>query len=174
MSETRSLFRKESMDQLSRQANTGPYVSTSRLMPWLTLVAILILLGSFLVWAFSGKLPITVSCQGFAPEKGSSCILFLTPQQMQSHETKANDDVRVVRPNGSTLLGKVISVSDTPHSREEMSHIIDNDWIFNEVANASYNYYVNVEVNGQLNKNDMVEGVITVDNVSPITLFANP
>ena len=174
MSETRSLFRKESMDQLSRQANTGPYVSTSRLMPWLTLIAILILLASFLVWSFSGKLPITVPCKGFAPESGSTCILFLTPQQMQTHGAKPDDAVRVERPNGSILLGKVLGVSDTPHSREEMSQIIDSDWIFAEVSDANYNYYITVEVNGQLKKDDMLEGVITVDNVSPIELFANP
>ena len=54
------------MDQLSQQTTTGPYVSTSRLMPWLTLLAILILLVSFLVWSFVGKLPVTVSCTGFA------------------------------------------------------------------------------------------------------------
>ena len=84
MSEFRSLFRKESMDQLSQQATTGPYVSTSRLMPWLTLVAILILLASFLVWSFAGQLPVTVSCKGFAGENGNTCIALLTPQQMHA------------------------------------------------------------------------------------------
>ena len=174
MSEIRSLFRKESMDQLSQQTVTGPYVSTSRLMPWLTLVAILILLASFLVWSFAGKLPVTVSCMGFAPKTGSSCILFMTPQQMQKHEAAPEDDVQVIRPNGETLRGKIVSVSDTPHSRHEMSDIINSDWVFNEVAGTEYNYYITVEVNGQLKQDDMVKAVITVDHVVPIALINDP
>jgi len=174
VSEFRSLFRKESMDQLSQQTATGPYISTSRLMPWLTLVAILILLVSFLVWSFAGQLPVTVSCKGFARENGNICIVFLTPQQMQAHEADTGDDVRVVRPNGTTLTGKVIGVSDTPYSRQEMSHIIENDWIFNEVAKTEYNYYVTVEVTGQLRKNDLIEAVITTNVVTPIALILDP
>ena len=171
MSEIRGLFRKESMDQLSQHTVTGPYVSTSRLMPWLILVAILILLASFLIWSFAGKLPVTVSCMGFAPKDGENCILFLTPQQMQEREAAEGDDVRVIRPNGETLLGKIVRVSDTPHSRQEMSDIIKNDWIFSEVARAEYNYYVTVQVSGQLKQDDMVEAVITVDHVVPIALI---
>lgn len=174
MSEFHSLFRKESMDQLSQQTTTGPYVSTSRLMPWLTLVAILILLVSFLVWSFAGQLPVTVSCKGFAPEKGNICIAFLTPQQMQTHEADTGDDVRVVRPNGTTLIGTVVGVSETPHSRQELSDIIDSDWIFNEVAKSDYNYYVTVEVQGLLKKNDLIEAVVTTDVVTPIALILDP
>ena len=174
MSEFRSLFRKESMDQLSQQATTGPYVSTSRLMPWLTLVAILILLASFLVWSFAGQLPVTVSCKGFAGENGNTCIALLTPQQMQAHAAETGDDVRVVRPNGTTLTGKVVGVSDTPQSRGELSEIIESDWIFNEVATSEYNYYVTVEVEGQLKKNDLIEAVITTRIVTPIALILDP
>ena len=174
MSEFRSLFRKESMDQLSQQATTGPYVSTSRLMPWLTLLAILILLVSFLVWSFAGKLPVTVSCRGFAPETGNICKLFLTPQQMQTHDADLNDDVRIVRPNGSTLSGKVTDVSDTPLSRQELSDVINSDWIYYEIVQSEYNYTVTVEVSGQLKQDDLVQAVITTDHVVPIALILDP
>lgn len=174
MSEFRSLFRKESMNQLGQQVTTGPYVSTSRLMPWLTLVAILVLLISFLVWSFAGLLPVTVSCKGFAHADGDTCILLLTPQLMQAHEAAAGDSVRVERPNGSTLTGTVIEVSQNPYSRQELSGIIESDWIFNEVANDDYNYYVTVKVDDQLKKNDLVRAVITTDVVAPIALILDP
>lgn len=174
MANSENLFRRESMDQLSQQTKTGPYVSATRLMPWMTLVAVLILVLSFLIWAFAGKLPVTVSCKGFAPNTGNECILFLTPQQMQTYETDQGDDVRVTQPNGGILRGKVVGVSDKPHSQEEMSNIIESDWVFNEVAKADYNYYVTVKVNSPLQKEDLVEAVITVDHVRPIVLMINP
>ena len=174
MPKTENLFRKESMDQLSQQTKTGPYVSATRLMPWMTLVAVLVLLLSFLIWAFAGKLPVTVSCFGFAPNTGNECILFLTPQQMQTYKADSGDDVRVTQPNGGILRGKVVDVSTKPHSLEEMSGIIESDWVFNEVARADYNYYVTVTVNSPLQKEDLVEAVITVDHVRPIVLMIDP
>lgn len=171
MSDKGSLFRKESMDQLSRHIKTGPYVSTSRLMPWLVLVAILIVLISFMIWAFAGNLPVTVSCKGYAKESGSECILFLPPQKMQTHPAEVGDELRVVRPNGSSLLGRVTSVSDTPLSRQEMSDMISNDWIYAEMATSEYNYYITAQVYGHLRKEDIVDAVITVNHVVPFELI---
>lgn len=174
MAKSENLFRKESMDQLSQQTKTGPYVSATRLMPWMTLLALLILILSLLIWAFTGKLPVTVACKGFAPEAGNECILLLPPQLMQTYETDQGDDVRVTQPNGGILRGKVVDVSDKPHSLGEMSTIIESDWVFNELAAAEYNYYITVELNAPLQKEDLVEAVITVDHVRPIVLMIDP
>lgn len=174
MANSENLFRRESMDQLSRQTKTGPYVSATRLMPWMTLVAVLILVLSFLIWAFAGKLPVTVSCKGFAPADGKQCILFITPQQMQRHEPKPGNDVRVTQPNGDILLGKVVGISDNPQSLQELADIIQSDWVYKEVATAEYNYYITVEVNSPLEREDLVDAVITVDHVRPIFLMLNP
>ena len=171
MTNSENLFRKESMDQLSRQTRTGPYASATRLMPWMTLVAVLILVLSFLIWAFAGKLPVTVSCRGFAPEAGNICLLFLPPQQMQTYQADEEDDVRVIQPDGGILLGKVVGVSDKPYSREELSPIIESDWVFNEVVAAEYNYYILVELDAPLQEEDLVDAVITVDHVRPIALM---
>lgn len=174
MANSENLFRRESMDQLSRQTKTGPYVSATRLMPWMTLVAVLILVLSFLIWAFAGKLPVTVSCKGFAPNTGNECILFLTPQQMQTYETDQGDDVRVTQPNGGILRGEVVGISDNPQSLQELADIIQSDWVYKEVATAEYNYYITVEVNSPLEREDLVDAVITVDHVRPIFLMLNP
>ena len=116
MAPTENLFRRESMDQLSQQDKIGPYVNTARMMPWLTLVAVLILLLSFLVWSFAGTLPISVSCRGVCPDYGPTCYLFVSPQQMQKHKVEVGDSVRVTRPNGEALQGKITEVSNTPMS----------------------------------------------------------
>ena len=68
----------------------------------------------------------------------------------------------------------MVGVSDTPQSRGELSEIIESDWIFNEVATSEYNYYVTVEVEGQLKKNDLIEAVITTRIVTPIALILDP
>ena len=174
MANSENLFRRESMDQLSRQTKTGPYVSATRLMPWMTLVAVLILVLSFLIWAFAGKLPVTVACKGFAPADGKECILLLTPQQMQRHRPEKRDDVRVTQPNGGKLLGKVIGVSENPHSQQELADIIQSDWVYKELATEEYNYSITVSLNAPLAKEDLVDAVVTVDHVRPIFLMLNP
>ena len=148
MANSENLFRRESMDQLSQQTRTGPYVSATRLMPWMTLVAVLVLLLSFLIWAFAGK--------------------------MQRHKPKPGNDVRVTQPNGDILLGKVVGISDNPQSLQELADIIQSDWVYKEVATAEYNYYITVEVNSPLEREDLVDAVITVDHVRPIFLMLNP
>ena len=174
MAPTENLFRRESMDQLSQQDKIGPYVNTARMMPWLTLVAVLILLLSFLVWSFAGTLPISVSCRGVCPDYGPTCYLFVSPQQMQKHKVEAGDFVRVTRPNGEALQGKITEVSNTPMSQAELSEIIDDDWLLEEVSASEYNYYLYAEVSGSLEAADLLDAVITVDNVRPIMLLVNP
>ena len=174
MAPTENLFRRESMDQLSQQDKIGPYVNTARMMPWLTLVAVLILLLSFLVWSFAGTLPISVSCRGVCPDYGPACYFFVSPQQMQKHKVEVGDFVRVTRPNGEALQGKITEVSSTPMSQGELSEIIDDDWLLEEVSASEYNYYLYAEVNGSLEAADLLDAVITVDNVRPIMLLVNP
>jgi hypothetical protein len=79
--------------------------------------------------------------------------------------------VRVIQPNGSILLGEVIGVSDKPYSLPELSSLIESDWVFNEVLSGDYNYYIIVELDAQLQEEDMVDAVITVDHVRPIALM---
>ena len=50
-----SLFRKESMDQLTMHDKVGVYVSATQRRGWLILIALLILITSFLVWGFTGS-----------------------------------------------------------------------------------------------------------------------
>ncbi len=174
MTPTENLFRRESLDQLSQQDKIGPYVNTARMMPWLTLVAVLILLLSFLVWSFAGTLPISVSCRGICPDYGPTCYLFVSPQQMQKYKIEVGDSVRVTRPNGEALQGKITEVSNTPMSQAELSENINDDWLLEEVSASEYNYYLYAEVNGSLEAADLLDAVITVDNVQPIMLLVNP
>jgi len=174
MAPTENLFRKESLDQLSQQDKIEPYVSTAQMMPWLTLVAVLILLLSFLVWSFAGTLPISVSCKGVCADDGPNCYLFVTPQQMQTHRVTEGDTVRVTRPSGEALLGKITEVSKTPMSEAELSTYIEDDWLLKEVSAADYNYYMTAEVDGTLEAADLLDAVITVEHVRPIMLMIRP
>lgn len=174
MAPTENLFRRESMDQLSQQDKIGPYVNTAQMMPWLTLVAVLILLLSFLVWSFAGTLPISVSCRGICPEDGPLCYLFVSPQQMQQHKVVEGDSVRVTRPNGEALQGKIIEVSKMPMSQAELSEVLNDDWLLQEVSASDYNYYLYAELDGSMEAADLLDAVITVDNVRPIKLLVNP
>ena len=79
--------------------------------------------------------------------------------------------MRVIQPNGSILLGEVFGVSDKPYSLAELSSLIESDWVFNEVLSGDYNYYIIVELDAQLQEEDMVDAVITVDHVRPIALM---
>lgn len=171
MAANENLFRKESMDQLSRQSRTGPYVSTTHLKAWLVLAAVLILLVTSLVWSFAGTLPVSITCKGFAGKDGPACFLLVSPQVMQTREIDPGDAVRVTRPTGVTIRGTVRDVSAAPLTLEELSGIVDNDWIFHEVQAGDYNYCIDVELESDLKQDEMVDAVITVEHVRPIALL---
>jgi hypothetical protein len=93
---------------------------------------------------------------------------------MQKYKIEVGDSVRVTRPNGEALQGKIIEVSSTPMSQGELSEIINDDWLLEEVSASDYNYYLYAKTDGSLDAADLLDAVITVDNVQPIMLLVNP
>jgi hypothetical protein len=59
-------------------------------------------------------------------------------------------------------------------SQGELSEIINDDWLLEEVSASDDNYYLYAKTDGSLDAADLLDAVITVDNVQPIMLLVNP
>ena len=72
------LFRKESMDQLSRPDQLSDYIRVSTPAVWVLLAAIILLLAGTCVWGIFGRLDTTV--QGAARSDGTALTAYFTEE----------------------------------------------------------------------------------------------
>ena len=74
------LFRKESMDQLSRPDQLSDYIRVSTPATWVLLAAIILLLVGTCVWGVFGRLDTTV--QGAAVSDGTALTAYFTEEEI--------------------------------------------------------------------------------------------
>lgn len=165
-----SLFRKESMDQLTMQDKVGEYVSTTDSRAWLILVALLILIVSFLVWAFTGSLPIAVSGIGYSESRNKEGHLFISPHAIQRRSIKIGDPVHITFPDAKQIEAKVMDISGYPMSGEEIAETFGyNNWIIERVTpDGDYNYIIWIEAEEDLEKDTLFTAQVVEDTVVPI------
>lgn len=168
-----SLFRKESMDQLTVHDRVGEYVSTTDVKGWLILVALLVLISGFMIWAFTGSLPIAISCMGYSSEANMEAHLFIDPEAIHSKKVDVGDHVHIIFPNNRQLEGRVISISSYPMTNEEIAEKFGyNDWVISKVASDdAYNYIMKIEAEENLEKDMLFKAQIIEATVKPIQLF---
>ncbi|MBQ8970625.1 MAG: hypothetical protein IJ073_04855 [Lachnospiraceae bacterium] len=170
-----SLFRKESMDQLTMHDKVGEYVSTTDRRGWLILTALLILIISFLVWAFTGSLPIAVSGMGYSDKSDREGHLFIAPDAMQKRNIAIGDPVHIIFPDARQIEARVTDISGHPMSDEEISETFGyNAWITEKVTpDDSYNYIIWIEAEEDLEKDMLFEAQVVEETVVPILYFIN-
>jgi len=114
----RSLFRKESLDQLSMQDGSGEYISATDRRAWLILAALLILIASFLLWAFTGRLPVEVEGIGYTEEGSTKGCVFVEPEEFLRRDIDVGKKVYLFFPDARTIEGRITRISDQPMSFE--------------------------------------------------------
>ena len=163
-----SLFREESRNRLGVRKRRDRYLSTPAPFSWLLLVAALILLASFIVWGFTGSIPLAVSGKGYSKDSDRYGQLFIQPELMRKRDIREGDTVHIIFPDAEQIDGKVVRVSSYPISTNEMRETYGyNDWVISVLAppEASYHYVVDM----------LFEGQVIEDTLSPIEyyLFGN-
>jgi hypothetical protein len=168
-----SLFRKESMDQLMVHDRVGEYVSTTDRKGWLLLVAMLLLITSFIVWAFTGSLPVAISCSGYSSDTDKEAHLFVDPDVMHNRNIDIGDKVHVIFPDARQIEGKVMRISPYPMTDEEIADTFGyNEWIISKITtDGSYHYVILFEAEEPLEKDMLFDAQIIEETVVPIRFF---
>ncbi len=168
-----SLFRKESMDQLTMHDKAGVYVSATQRKAWLILIALLILIASFLVWGFTGSLPIAVPGEGYSYKKDRNGQLFVSPDAMYASNIEAGDPVHITFPNAKQIEAKVTDISLNPMSDEEIAATFGfNGWIIDKVTpKEGYSYVITIEAEEELEKDMLFHAQVVEETVVPFLYF---
>lgn len=169
------LFRKESIDRLSMQEHTGSYLNVVNPAGWFIMVAVLIFVTSFIIWGFTGYLPLSVSGLGYSHENDAECHVYINPDEFRSRNIDAGDQVYLKSPSGDTAEGKIVSVSESPYSADEiMKTHGSNEWVVQKVFDGNeYCYMINVESEKPLQADAIIEATIIEKKVHPIYFLLN-
>lgn len=168
-----SLFRKESMDQLTMHDKVGVYASATQRKGWLILIALLILITTFLIWGFTGSLPIAVSGVGYSLKNDRNGHLFIAPDALHARKIEVGDPVHITFPDSKQIEGKVAEISWNPMSAEEIAQNFGfNSWIVDKVTSGSdYNYVLSIEAEEELEKDMLFNAQVVEETVVPIVYF---
>ena len=168
-----SLFRKESMDQLSVQEAKGEYISTTDSRGWLILIALLIIFVGFWAWAFTGRLPVSVNGFGYSDIEDETAYVFIDPDEFIKRNIKEGDDVHLSFPDSKTVSGKVVYISKHPLSSEQIGDEYEyNDWVIQKVMNGeNYCYVIWISADEVLEERTIFKAEIIEKTVPPIEYF---
>ena len=168
-----SLFRRESMDQLTMHDKTGVYVSATQRRAWLILIALLILITSFLVWGFTGSLPIAIPGVGYSDRKDRNGHLFVSPDVLHASHVEVGDPVHITFPDAKQIEAKVTDILWNPMSDEEIAATFGfNGWIIDKVTpKEGYSYVITIEAEEELEKDMLFHAQVVEETVVPFLYF---
>ena len=79
----------------------------------------------------------------------------------------------MVLPDNSTMQGTVSEMSSVPYSLEEVSEILEKDWIIDQLVDSSYVYQLKVDTETETSQNIIVQASIVTSEVKPIQYVLN-
>lgn len=158
--ERNNLFRQASLDRIASPEQLDDYIRISRPGIWIVLLAIIILLATFLVWGAYGTLPTTIHEVGIVKNGEMICY---------------NADVSNITPSMPVTIGeregRVTHVSAEPYSSGEVAARYDSDYTVHMLGIEDWNYEVRVSAPDV--PDGLTEATIITGRVHPITFLFN-
>lgn len=170
MEKKKSIFRQESLDRVESPEQLDQYIKVSKPSAWIMVSALLIASASLLIWSFTGSLPQTTTVKGITAEEGV-VYCYVDPSDIQ--ESMVGCQVQMVLPDNSTMQGTVSEMSSVPYSLEEVSEILEKDWIIDQLVDSSYVYQLKVDTETETSQNIIVQASIVTSEVKPIQYVLN-
>lgn len=163
--EKNQIFRKESLEQMESPEKMDDYIHVTSPGIWMILGALIVLAAAFFVWSIVGELPETLAVRGaVVSEKTVKC--YVAAEQMDRDLEGCR--VTLTLPDGNSSEGTVTAVSEIPYSAEEISKILENDWMVANIIPSNYAYEVVVEAEQPLRTGVLASATIVTALVKPI------
>lgn len=154
-----SIFRKDALDKVTSPEELDRYLTVTRPGVWFVLIALIVLLAGFFVWAALGHLSTTANVAVISQEGQTICLV---------REDLAKD----VLKNGSVKIsGKEYKLSDVGYSPQIISESTDAN--IRLAGSLSINdIIVPLSVDGKL-ESGVYTGEVVIDTVKPISFILN-
>lgn len=173
MENKRSIFRQESLDKVESPEKLDKYIKASRPSAWIFVIAVIILAVSLVVWGFTGKLPKLYNTKGVSMKNGTVAC-FIPPEELSASYLGCK--VNIVLPDGKVTSGSVSDISSVPYSANEISEVLEKDWLTHQFVDDDYSkylYMVEVITDETISEDYIVSASIVTDNVRPIVYLFN-
>ena len=158
-----SIFNKRATEKLRSPEDLDKYVQVTNPSVWVIMLAIVVLLAAVLVWAVFGAVSTSVTTTGVVVKGQALC--FLDAEEVA--KVKVGD---VANVDGERMT--VSSVASIPGSREEVSKVLESDYLVSALLNGDWAYAIQFEGDTSELASDVPLTVnITVERVAPISLI---
>ena len=159
-----SIFNKKATERLRSPDDLDKYVRVTNPSVWVMLIACAALLVGILAWGVFGTVSTSVSATAARTDSGVICLL-----NAENAAKVSVGDQAVV--NGSLM--QVESISELPLSRQEVSDIIESDYLASTLVQSDWSYVVMLTGPDaeELVPNVPLSVSITIESTAPISLI---
>ena len=162
--QTRSIFRRESLDRVASPEKLNDYIRVSSPGVWLMLGALIVIVVCLAVWGFTGTLPVTLTLNGVTEDSAVSCFVPVEDLKNDIRGARA----QITFPDGTAMSGAVTAVASLPASAEELAAALEKDWLISRLVAGDYSYRVTIGVDSKLSPGELVQVTLVTDEVKPI------
>ncbi|MCR4688410.1 MAG: hypothetical protein K5745_02555 [Saccharofermentans sp.] len=187
----RSIFDINSEDRVRSPERLDDYIRVTTPGTWIIAVALTLVLASFVVWGFIGKIPIYHSARSVGMRLGydpaiadlsnaddfivEGVLCFVEASEVSSRQLQ-DKRVNIVFRDGTRVDGTAMLLDTTPEGDDEIASLLEyysvnSDWVFSVLGEGTYRYPVYVELDEPLDYlywGETAEAAIIIDEVQPI------
>jgi len=158
----RGVFRKSSMDRVSSPEQLNDYIRVSNPSIWIILAAVMILLGSILLWSVYGTLETTIDRKGISRDGAVWCYVPVASEISEGMPVKVGDK-----------KGVITKIVETPVSRKQLEEKYGHrdEYALYAISPAEWSNEVNIEIEGVAN--GIVDVSIILESINPISFLLN-
>lgn len=170
---TRSIYNNESDERTGSPDNISEYIRVGGSGIFFMVAALSVVVIALIVWGFAGTLPVTETVSGVVdPDSGYHVVCFVDASRFSFNDLMGKQ-VSIRMADGTTVSGRVESVSDVPLSWEKATELLDNDWLGFKLIDFNYSLMVSIEPETDLSdySYQLVDASIITEEVKPITFL---
>lgn len=191
----------DNRDRVRSPEELDAYIRVVRPGTLVLVIALVLIVGSLIVWGFTGTLPVTKTFDGvtFSIQMRRDNSLYYygrdyyegvlddVPEEVlqrydmyfflngyeYTYEDIIGKDVLVSRPGKPTVHGTIAMVSAGPYHRNEILAEFDSAWIVNEMVPSDYAWMAVAQLDSDEYNERLISADVTVvmENVHPIDLL---
>lgn len=169
----RSIFDFESEDKVESPERLNEYIRVASPGIWALVSALVIVLVSFLVWGFTGSIPISDTFRGVVDETMGYDVDVIVDAAEYAGKSLVGREAHFTLSDGVTRRGTIVNATDMPFSRKEMENLLESDYLSKVLISADYSYVLDLKPEDDLSEHnlELTDVTIITREVKPISFL---
>ena len=169
----RSVFDFENEDRVESPERLNEYIRVANPGTWVMVSALILVLAAFIAWGLIGTIPRSVTLKGVVDKSTGYSLDVVVDASQFTGQNLVGKEASYRLPSGAAGKGKVVRATDTPLSREEMTEVLESDFLASSLVYSDYSYILLLEPEEDLTEHGLEIGQVTiiVDEVRPVSFL---